>query len=228
MDSKANVKKAPTPKQAQAKIGTLLKGIDNSVVVIEKHQQNTKQSVAEIKKLITGLNSQPATKPAKAQKPAKAPKAPKPAKPTKEAKASAKMAAKHPAPKVALKPAKTPKEAKPAKAPKPAKAAKPAKAEADKGPVSGRPGLKDVLHELIHEANGEAVSAASLYRDAVAKWGYWSRQSLYNALKDTKSFKKQGVGFVNVKNGSTPKVSDSEAESFVDKAASQPETSALV
>ena len=42
----------------------------------------------------------------------------------------------------------------------------------------------------------QAVS--EIWKKITAKYGYWSRQSLYNALKDNKLFRKEGNKFLSV------------------------------
>jgi hypothetical protein len=105
-----------------------------------------------------------------------------------------------PAPKAApKKPA--PKKADNKKTPK-AKA-KPASKKADgkksndvKKPVAGRPALKQAIQEVFN-GNG-AMAASEIWKAVTAKYGYWSRQSLYNALKDGSLFKKDGDKFLSI------------------------------
>lgn len=200
--------KPPTPKQAHIKIQTLLKGIDNSTAAVDKHQTIVKKNTDDIKKLVSGLEVQ----------------APKAAPAVKAAPVAKTPAAKKVAP-VAVKAAK-----KAAPAAKKAVAAKNGAAKSNEN----RPPLKDVLRGFINDA-GAGVSAADLYnrsKDFAAKnqAEEWSRQSVYNALKDAKTFTKKGNEYVNAGSNSSasPKVSDDEAEQFVEKAASQNETSTLV
>jgi hypothetical protein len=84
------------------------------------------------------------------------------------------------------KPAKAEKPAKPAKAEKPAKPAKAEKPAAQKAPA-----LKPVIIQALE--NG-SMTAADLYTH-VKKIHDWSRQSLYNALKDETLFTKDGDKF---------------------------------
>ena len=58
--------KSYTPKQAQIKIESLLRGIDNNNAVIDSRQQQTKEAVKEIQKVLPAATA--ATAPAKAEK----------------------------------------------------------------------------------------------------------------------------------------------------------------
>lgn len=91
-----------------------------------------------------------------------------------------------PAPAKAKVPAVKPvKEAK-VKAEKPAKTAKPA----TKPAVVEKLPLKQVLVQIL-QTNGP-TSATDLYKKATDSYGSWSRQSLYNALKDQSTFTRSG------------------------------------
>lgn len=204
-----NTNKTPTAKQAQVKIATLLRGIDNSSQTIAKNQDVIRKNVQEVKKLAQGLGSQEKTVPA-SKKPAAKKAAP--AAKKKAAKKSASAAKKAPA-----KASKAPSNGLP-KAPK---------VDGKKAPVDGRPPLKDALKDLISKAGGQPVSQAALYKQATDKWGYWSRQSLYVAMKDEKLFQKKGDGYVNAQSGSS-KVSDGEADAFVRKATGVPDVAGVV
>jgi len=76
--------------------------------------------------------------------------------------------------------------------------------------VAGRPSLKEAVRQIIM-AGSSPMPAAEIWKLATAKWGYWSRQSLYNVLKDEKSFSRQGEKFALATNS----VDDAEAEKFV-------------
>ena len=175
-----------TPKQAIARINSLLKGIDNSVLVINKHKTVLNDAVKEARSLMGGLSNLQAA-------PAKKPEAKKP-----EAKKPA--PAKKPA--LAKKPVKKTEIKKPA--PEKSVPAKPGK------PVEGRPSLKEAVKQII-VAGGNPMTAADIWKQATAKWGYWSRQSLYNVLKDEKSFSRAGEKF----SMSRSTVDDAEADKFV-------------
>ena len=153
-----------TPKQAIARINSLLKGIDNSVLVINKHKTVLNDAVKEARSLMGGLSNLQA---APAKKPVK------------------KTEIKKPAPEKSV-------------------PAKPGK------PVEGRPSLKEAVKQII-VAGGNPMTAADIWKQATAKWGYWSRQSLYNVLKDEKSFSRAGEKF----SMSRSTVDDAEADKFV-------------
>jgi hypothetical protein len=183
---KANEKKILTPKQAQIKVGSLFKGLDNEVAKIQTGMKTITGLKSQISSLALGLANVAVTATAavKAAKTAK----PVAAKPVKtEAKPAKKAAAK------AAKPAKEPKAAKPAKAakePKAAvKAAKPAKepkaANIEKAPVPNRPTTRDAIKEILTEA-GEFLPVVEARDRIVAKYGYISRQSVYQAAKKDK------------------------------------------
>ncbi len=199
-------------KSATVQVGKLLKGIDNDAIAIKKGQEiitkkleNVAKNTTTVKNLMVGISN--AAIASTESKPA--------AKPEKSAKAakSAKV--------VTAKPAKA---AKPAKV-KPAKAAKPAKLEAKS--TNGSPSLKQVAKGILSK-NGKPMGAANLYKE-VTKVHDWSRQSLYNALKDEKTFRKTGDGanaqFSLINSG--PDDSD-EAERFVKSIESNPAVSNVV
>lgn len=199
-----------TPKQAQIKLNSLLKGLDNSALVLNKHKEQITKSVKEISVLVTGL-ANPKTAKAKTVKPVKPAKvkAAKTAKVAKVAKVKAVKPAK--VAKVAKpeKPAKVVKEAAPVEAV--AKPTKPAKTNPP--PVAGRPILKEAIKGIIADAK-KPLPASDIWHRAVEKYGYWSRQSCYNALDDSKTFSKSDEGFsVRSANGVAD---DDEADQFVD------------
>ena len=210
-----------TERQAQIKGASLLRGIDNSVARIRKETASIAEASEQLKVTVMPALSNRAGKES-------APKKAAPAKP--KVKKAAPAKAKKPAPVKQAAPAKAKKPA-PAKAKKPAKAAQKAKpvqtpskaAQKAKPPVEGRPTIKEAIAEVIKA--GGSQSAADLWKSCVAKYGYWSRQSLYNALKDAKMFKKVGDRFEAVaRTNSTKK--DSSVDQFVesvvkDKAVSQ-------
>lgn len=200
-----------TAKQANIKISKLLKGIDNSSTQISKHQSLIEDAVPELQKLLVGLANSP-VQPAKSngQKPV--------AKPA--AKPAAKSAAAKPVAKSAK---KTPTKA-PAKAVKidPKPAAKP-KAGKPKPPVSGRPSLKQAIQNVMSNGSGP-MSAADIWKAATGQYGYWSRQSLYNALKDEKLFSRNDDKFSLLAKAK----SDAKAEEFVATVAADPSISKVV
>jgi|WetSurMetagenome_2_1015567.scaffolds.fasta_scaffold62996_2 hypothetical protein len=155
---KANEKKILTPKQAQIKVGSLFKGLDNEVAKIQTGMKTITGLKSQISSLALGLANVAVTATA-------AVKAAKTAKPV-----PAKPAAK--AVKAAAKPAK------PA-----AKPAKPAKIE--KAPVPNRPTTRDAIKETLTEA-GEFLSVVEVRDRIVAKYGYISRQVAYQAAKKDK------------------------------------------
>jgi hypothetical protein len=232
-----------------AKIGKLLRGIDNETFAIKKDHSKlnerikaVQESARSVQTLIGGISNMALTVPAKAAKksdmkvsakkpaPAKKLEAKKPTvkvakKPAPAKKPAVKVAAKKPAPAKKLAAAKKPVAAKKVEAKEPKAAKKTEKAM----PVSNRPPLKKVIFDIISKS-GEAMGAADIYKEACQKFGYYSRQSLYNALKDNKSFTKNGekYGVVGSQTTSTrPSVSDSEAEDFVRKVDEDTATSSM-
>jgi hypothetical protein len=186
MTTKAKAARPLTPKQANIKATSLIRGIDNSVARIRKETASIADATSQLKKTVLPALSNTE---AKAKAPAK--KAKEKAKaPAKKAKAPAKKA----------KEKKTP-------AQSPSKAAQKAKP-----PVEGRPTIKEAIQETIG-AQGP-ISPADLWKKVVEKYGYWSRQSLYNALKDTKLFKKAD-GVVGLVPATGSKKKDN-VDSFVD------------
>jgi len=211
--SKAKAKtkaKKLTPKQAAVKASSLLKGIDNSVAVINKHHGIIKENTVQLRNVVTGLSN------AAVQETPK-PKAPAKPKPAKAEKAKAKAPAKAKAAKAKAAKAKAAKKeakAKPAKKGEKPKAEESAKASAKmKPPVDGRPTVKDATREEI-AANGPDTKA-NLYHKVTDKYGYWSRQSFYNALKDKKSFRTVD-GKIQVIGTPGAKTTDEEASRFVE------------
>jgi hypothetical protein len=213
-----------------AKIGKLLRGIDNETLAIRKDQDKLSARVKTVQEntkavhtLIGGISNAALTAPAPAKSnglPAKKPA-------VKAQPKTAKIAAK------GIKTKLTAKAAKPkavAKTAKPKAAAKLAKVQAKPEktpPASDRPSFKQVITEIL--AVKEPQGAAEIYKAACQKHGYWSRQSLYNALKDAKSFSKNGEGYSRVQ-GSTKSTatSDSEADEFVSKVAENTATANVV
>jgi outer membrane biosynthesis protein TonB len=207
-----------TTKQMSVKIDKILKGVDNSVAQIQKHQSAIGEAIPVLRSLAGGIANSvetaktqtlvKAVKPAKAPKPAKPAKAPKPAKPAKAPKPAK--------PAKAPKPAKTPKPAKPAKAPKPAKP--------NAKPSSVRPALKQVINDVLVN-NGTPMSSADIYNTIINKHGKWSRQSVYNALKDVSMFtKNEGVFSL----GSKVKKSDEKIEALVANVAADSDVAKVV
>jgi hypothetical protein len=218
-------------RNSTARAEKILRGIDNDVMAIESRTKAVGQKAEEFKKILSGLSNtalsssetkkapekaapKPAAKPA--AKPAQKPAAKKPA-PKKPAPAPKKQAAAKPATKAAAKPA----------AKKAAPAAKPAAKKS--APAEDRPKLVDVAASILQKA-GKALPAAEIYRDACKAHGYWSRQSLYNALEKP-IFVKKGDGAsatFDLKDRSSASASDSEADNFVSKVAADPATSAVL
>lgn len=161
-----------TTKQMSIKIGKILKGVDNSVTQIHKHQTSIGEAIPALQKLVGGItNNITPVAPAKETKPVKEVKKAKPEKPVKEAK----------------KPVKEVKKAKPDKeVKKPAKELKKPAKEVKK-PVAERPALKQVIKNVITN-NGTPMTSSEIYKTIIDKHGIWSRQSVYNALKDKSLF----------------------------------------
>jgi len=196
-----------TQKQAMIKATSLLKGLDNSVAIIAKKQAEITKSTKELAQTLISISTPPPVKPvkAKAEKPAKPAKAEKPAK---------------------VKPVKA---EKPAKAEKPVKAEKPSKvkpAKAEKPANSKAPALKPVMIQTLGD---ESMSVADLYNE-VKKIHDWSRQSIYNALKDVNSFAKDGDKFkvavrISRSNGIHD---DEETDRLLDSVAKSKETMSVI
>ena len=204
-----------TTKQASIKIVKILKGIDNSVTQIQKHQSVIEGAVPELQKLFGGLANQPA-QPAKSngqKAQAKTPEKPK-AKP--QAKPPAKPKPKPPQ-------AKAPAPVKPKPAAKPAKIAKPGSSK-PKPPVAGRPALKQAAQNIM-SSNGGAMTAADIWKATIGQYGYWSRQSLYKALEDEKVFIRNSENKFSLVGKSK---SDDKAEEFVATVAADPAISKVV
>jgi len=185
--------KPPTPKQAVVKVQNLLKGIDNSMSVINREKGKVLDSMKQVKGLVGGLSNIAQEKAVKTAKPVK-----------KAAKKPVKKAAKNPVKKAPVKKAAK-------KASKPAKATKSAKPAAN-----GRPPLKEALVQIFKEHG--PMTPAEAKKLAIEKWGYWSSQSLYNAInKNTDTFKKNGEKVELVGKSSSKKTTSPEVEDFVSK-----------
>lgn len=191
--AKAKAKPAKTnltQKQAVVKAGSLLKGIGNSTDTINKHQKLIAESTDQLHVVLAGLSNMTSVVTAN---------------PEKKIAAGKVTAAKHE--KATAKAAKV----------KAAKAVKPAKVKAakedQKPAVDNRPTIKDAIQELI--ASGGPDTKADLYRKVTDKYGYWSRQSFYNALKDKKLFKDVD-GKIQVAGPTSVKTSDADAKKFVE------------
>jgi hypothetical protein len=220
-----------------AKATKLLRGIDNEAAAIAKDQaklnqrvENVKKSVTVVASLLGGISNTALAAPVAPAKPAPAAKktAAKPAKPAKPAKKAAAKLAKAAAKKAAKTAKKAAAKAAPAKkAAKPAVAAKPGE----------RPPLKSLINGTLDAVSNEWTPAAEIYKQVCAKAGYFSRQSLYNALKDEKSYEKQGEGAAakfrrvagasaSAKAAPATKTTDEEADKFVEKSTTNPATAA--
>ncbi len=196
-----------TQKQAVIQAGNILRGLDNSISVGRRRVEEMETLRTKVSALALGLSnmtstatvaapkaSKPEPKKAppsapkaggqkatpKASKPAvkaAAPKASKP-QPTKKDKASAKKD-KAPAKPSAPKPAVS----------KPAQSKSAKSAAAIKEPVDGRPNLRDATKEIIRESG--PGTRKSVYDRVTSKYGYWSKQSFYNLIKDDGDFKSE-------------------------------------
>jgi hypothetical protein len=231
---KANEKKILTPKQAQIKVGSLFKGLDNEVAKIQTGMKTITGLKSQISSLALGLANVAVTATAavKAAKTAK-PVAAKPAKT--EAKPAKKAAVKAAKPAKAAKEPKAAKPAKAAKEPKAAKAAKPAKepkaANIEKAPVPNRPTTRDAIKEILTEA-GEFLPVVEARDRIVAKYGYISRQSVYQAAKKDKDVVvidgKLGLaGFAKPAETTETTEDDNAEEALVTKIAQSQSTSAM-
>ena len=73
--------------------------------------------------------------------------------------------------------------------------------------------MKDAIRESIGSEGPD--TKANLYHRVTSKYGYWSRQSFYNALKDKKSFREVDGKILDV--SSRPvQTTDEEAQKFVE------------
>lgn len=195
-----------TPKQVQTKADQLLKKIDGNNDAIAKKLNENVQVSKQVKTLITSATSVAISTPVKATQET----TPKPAKVAKTA-SKAKNGA-EPKAKV-VKAAKPAKEAQTKGAVKPPKAAKPAKIAKT---ASNRPPLKDLVGSILTK-NGKPMGASDIWHAGPEDHKY-SRQSLYNLLKDERSFTKIGdeyklvVSSISIKND---KHSEEEADKFV-------------
>ena len=172
-------KKDLTIKQAQVKASSLLRGINNDSVTMERCHERIKGAVKEVHDLVTSVITPSALSMAKSQH-KETPKA--------------SEAAKKP-PKVVQDNAVEPpqKAEKPKKPVKLVKTAKPVKKSESKGAVKTeetvRPTLKQIVKGYLSVG---PMEQSEIYRKACSEYGKWSRQSLYSALKDEKTFEKVG------------------------------------
>jgi len=185
------VSKPLTPKQAEIKVGSLIRGIDNFVTRIKKDTALVVDAMLEFKQVLPALSN--TTKAAKVEKTS-----------AKVEKTSAKVE------KTSAKVEKTS-----AKPPKKEKAASPLKAARKaKPPVKERPTIKEAIQEML-KTHG-SLPPADLWKKTVDKYGYWSRQSLYNALKDDNLFKKSDGVISLVPNRNKDKDKDKDKDDGVD------------
>lgn len=202
-------------RNAAAQADKLIRGIDNDVAAAKRLQEQADKKLEKatansivVRSLIAGISNAALTQQAApAPKPAAKPQAKPAAKPAPAKKPEAKVAAKKPAAKAA------PKAAKPA--------AKASAASSD----GARPDLDDVARDIISKA-GKSLTAAAIYhgcQQLADKKGFkvWSRQSLYNQLKNPAKFSKTGDGaeatFDNVTQAASSKVTDAEADKLIKK-----------
>lgn len=214
MNTKTKKPAKKTPKQTIAKINSLLNGIDNSVVVINKHKAVVNNAVKEVRSLMGGLsnNVQKALK--KETKPVKKTVKAKPAEKKNSEKKTEKKAEKKVEKKLVVekKVVEKPVEKKPEKAEKkPPKVKTKVASSSPPQPVEGRPSLKECIVQAI--SGCEPMTMSEAWHKTTEKWGYWSKQSLSKALKDSKVFTKNGNKF----SVSVLKVDDDEAEKFIKK-----------
>jgi hypothetical protein len=104
-------------------------------------------------------------------------------------KSTAKPASKTSAKAAKVAPKTAAKVSKPTAKPNNAKAAK----AAPQAGADNRPPLKKVIDSILSKHNGP-VKASVIYAEATSGGTHWSRQSLYNALKDTARYTKIGDG----------------------------------
>ncbi len=200
-----------SPKQAQVKIVNLLKGIDNDNVVIAKKQEENQRKLNELKAVMPLALTQPSTTPAVKVVVSKS-VAPTNGGGTTAAKPIAASAK----PKV--------------KATVKATAKPSIKTESP----DDRPPLKQVIADILAHSSSP-MSKPDIYNAAIAKYGKWSRQSFYNAIKDEHRFQQVGEGFINVKATAAAKTHHAdeadekdEADRFVESVEVNKSTSAVV
>lgn len=193
------------PKQISSSINKTLKGLDNEAASVRKAHDALNSrldkitaSVSDLTKLMVGLSNAQvqAIKPVKTVKPSPAEKA---------SKTPVKV---EPKPKETVHTESTESTVQVVKITSPL-------------PTGDKPPLKNVIDLILADSNGP-LSAASIYALATAKYGSWSRQSLYNALKDEKRFIKTGDGaeavYSMVKSvAPASSVTDDEADELIKK-----------
>jgi hypothetical protein len=204
--------KAQTPKQLAAQVGSIMRGLDNSMVKIAKSQEQLKKETANAETLLKqAQNTVAAISNAAIGAPPAVKAAPQKVQPQKAAAKGSGTGPKKPA-------AKAAKKAAPASASTPAPGA-----NTRPPPVIGRPKVREMAVAEIHAAGGR-LDAAKVYKQAMAKWGYFSRQSLYNVLSDEATFKKAGEEYELVTataNKAPAQVGRDEADDFIEKSASR-------
>jgi len=215
-----------TPKQAQIKAETILRGIDNNNIVIAKKleaNQDAAEQLHAVVPLLGGLtNASMNAKPTLAKTNGTTVKAEASTSTKKTSTKKTKAAKSSSAANGASNGASTKKPTKAVTKP----SAKPAAKEDE------RPPLKTVMHSVIARHSGKPMGAAEIYQ-AVVQMHKYSRQSLYNALKDTKHFQKVGDGYKNVAGSATHSHSNhsgekDDADRFVENVEKNQSTASVV
>lgn len=80
-----------------------------------------------------------------------------------------------------------------------------------------RPTIKEAIKEIIISSGPKSKTA--LYNEVTVKYGKWSKQSFYNALKDQNLFKEE-EGTITIVKCTASRTSDEEAKNFVEKVVS--------
>ena len=212
-----NAPKRLTRRQAEIKADKIFRGLDNSIARIKKETASMAEGAEVLKRDVLPALSQddaPAKKPEAPAKPVRKAKPKAPAKPVRKAKPKAPSKSSR-AQSAKPKPAKKASPAKPAPKPVDGEEKKAVPTPDSNPPVEGRPTIKEACVQLIGEKGGKC-SATDLYYTACGRWGYWSRQSLYNSLKDKKTFRKVGDLYeVVTKPQKGTGTQDAEADAFV-------------
>jgi predicted transcriptional regulator len=215
-------------RNASAKVGKLLKGIDNDTAAVVKMQdqlnkktQNIIQTSGLVKDLVAGISNAALATPEPA-KPTKVVKTPTPAKP--------------PAVKKPIKPAVS---VKPTKAPPTKKPAKPPTKKPEnngKSTTDDRPQLRQLLIDVIDSK--QSVKSSDVYHIVEEKanaggFQVWSRQSVYSILKklvEQNEFIKSGDGpdaVYSLPSARKPVASDDEADRLISKVESSSSIAAV-
>ena len=129
--------------RAMVEINSLIKGIDNSAIAINKHKTNVEINISRIREVLSGLSDTSQVKKSQVKK------------------------------------------------------SQVKKSQVKKS--STKPKIKDAIIKCITN-NDEPMLKITIYNEIINKYGNWSKQYFYNALKDKKLFKDVGGKIKMVKN----------------------------